>query len=385
MQNNFSLLCSIKIQGYRPFRDFSAHFSSLEVIVGANGSGKSSLFEFLKFLRNACYQEIPHEIIAGSIGQQIFHKPGPDKLSWDAEVDMQQTPPLCYQGELMGPVGAVKILFERVDDNGTTFLDFKSGKGLVSDLSDRDFKRKEWDLKKPNQLALGAITDSTLVTLFNLREYIRGWRFYDSFNINNEKIRRPVPATQEPVLNEDCGNLSAVLFYLMTEHRDAFEELQTHIRVAIPGFRGLNVKARGAPGEVIAYWLEDNVDYELSLADLSDGTLRFISWATLCLMPTPPTLICIDEPDQGVHPRTLPILAGLFEKASSRTQIILATHASYFLTQFDIDRISIMKKVQGESVYVKVKDSKALLDNLQDFGIEELSQMHQTDELEALA
>jgi predicted ATPase len=232
---------------------------------------------------------------------------------------------------------------------------------------------------------LGAITDSTLVTLFNFREYIRGWRFYDSFNINNEKIRRPVPATQEPVLNEDCGNLSAVLFYLMTEHREAFEELQTHIRIAIPGFRGLNVKARGAPGEVIAYWLEDNVDYELSLADLSDGTLRFISWATLCLMPTPPTLICIDEPDQGVHPRTLPILAGLFEKASSRTQIILATHASYFLTQFDIDRISIMKKVQGESVYVKVKDSKALLDNLQDFGIEELEQMHQTDELEALS
>jgi len=294
----------------------------------------------------------------------------------------------------MGPVGAVKMLFERViaskaenrgRDNGYTFLDFKNGKGLVSDPSDRDFKRKEWDLKKPNQLALGAITDSTLVTLFNLREYMRGWRFYDSFNINNEKIRRPVPTTQEPVLNEDCGNLSAVLFYLMTEHREAFEELQTHIRVAIPGFRGLNVKARGAPGEVIAYWLEDKVDYELSLADLSDGTLRFISWATLCVIPNLPTLICIDEPDQSVHPRTLPILAGLFEKASSRTQIILATHASYFLTQFDIDRISIMKKVQDENVYVKVKDSKALLDNLQDFGIEELLQMHLTDELEALS
>ncbi|MBU1613767.1 AAA family ATPase, partial [bacterium] len=114
-------------------------------------------------------------------------------------------------------------------------------------------------------------------------------------------------------------------------------------------------------------------------------TLRFISWATLCIMPTPPTLICIDEPDQGVHPRTLPILAGLFEKASARTQIIMSTHASYFLTQFDIDRISIMKKVRGESVYVKVKDSKTLLDNLQDFGIEELSRMHQTDELEALS
>jgi len=168
LHSNFSFLSSIKIKGYRPFRDFFARFESLEVIVGANGSGKSSLFEFLKFLRNACYQEIPPEIIAGSIGQQIFHKPGPDKLSWNAEVVMPKTTLFCYQGELMGPIGAVKILFEKVGDNGYTFLDFKNGKGLVSDPSDRDFKRKEWALRKTNQLALGAITDSTLVTLFNL-------------------------------------------------------------------------------------------------------------------------------------------------------------------------------------------------------------------------
>ena len=60
---------------------------------------------------------------------------------------------------------------------------------------------------------------------------------------------------------------------------------------------------------MIAFWQEKNIDMDLSLADLSDGTLRFIAWATLCIMPSPPTLICIDEPDQGVHPRTLPILA----------------------------------------------------------------------------
>ena len=95
---------------------------------------------------------------------------------------------------------------------------------------------------------------------------------------------------------------------------------------------------------------------ELSLADLSDGTLRFLSWATLCLTPNPPSLVCIDEPDQGVHPRTLPILAGLFEKASARTQLLLATHASYFLSRFDISRLAVMKKRDGESHYLKPKD-----------------------------
>ncbi len=391
---NFYRLPSIRIKGYRPFKDILFQFEPLEVIVGANGSGKSSLFEFLKFLRDACYQEIPPEIITGMIGQQIFHKPGPDKLSWNAEIDLKQPASLFYQGELMGPVGAIKINYERVItekplqsgfEEGYTYLDFKGGTGVVRDPEDKDFKRMEWNLKKPNQLGLGAITDSTLATLFNLREYIRAWRFYNAFNINNEKIRRPVSTSQDPLLHEDAGNLSAVLFHLMTEHPVAFEELKSVIKSAIPGFKNLTVKARGGPGEVIAFWQEENIDKELSLADLSDGTLRFIAWAVLCVMPSPPTLICIDEPDQGVHPRTLSILAGLFEKASERTQLILATHTSYFLTQFQLDNISVMKKVSGESLYIKVAGSKTLLDSLEEFGIEELEHMHRNDELEGLA
>ncbi len=88
LRSGFPNLRSIKLQGYRPFNDFTARFSSLEVLVGANGSGKSSLFEFLKFLRDAVHQDIPPEIVAGSIGQQIFHLPGPDRFWWSIEVDL---------------------------------------------------------------------------------------------------------------------------------------------------------------------------------------------------------------------------------------------------------------------------------------------------------
>jgi predicted ATPase len=308
--------------------DIMLRFSNPEVIVGANGSGKSSLFEFLRFLRDACYAEIPSEIVTGSIGQHLFHKPGPDKFGWNAEIAMKSAAHISFQGELIGPIGAAKIAFERViskapplnteDDKELTLLDFQNGKGTVIEPVTAQYQKHEWDMKKANQLALGAVTDSRLETLFNLKEYVRNWRFYDSFACAHEKIRRPVPPAQHPVLHEDLGNLSAVLFYLMTEERESFDELQTYIRMAIPGFRSLNIKARGGLGEVIACWLEDNIDHELSLADLSDGTLSFISWATLCVLPHPPTLICIDEPEQGVHPRTLPILAGLFEKASDR-------------------------------------------------------------------
>ncbi|MDM8549238.1 AAA family ATPase [Desulfobacterales bacterium HSG2] len=67
--NRFFWLPSIKIKGYRPFNDTLFRFRPVQVIVGANGSGKSSLFEFLKFLRDACHHEIPSEIITAAIGQ----------------------------------------------------------------------------------------------------------------------------------------------------------------------------------------------------------------------------------------------------------------------------------------------------------------------------
>ncbi len=381
---------SIKVQGYRPFRDFTAAFGNLEVLVGANGAGKSALFEFLKFLRDSTYQDIPPEIIAGSVGQEIFHLPGPERLSWSIEVDFDQKFPLRYQGELKGPIGQPQIIFERLvtaPPDGiprTTFMDMQGRKGVIREPENKKLTQQELSLQRANQLALSTATNPALYTLYKMREYVLSWRFYSAFRIANDKIRRPVLIEQEPVLHEDGGNLSAVLFYLMTEYRPIFDELQSVMRSMVPGFKGLSVKARGR-GEVIAVWQEQGIDRELSLADVSDGVLRLLCWSVLCLLPNPPKLICIDEPDQGVHPRTLPVLAGLFKKASDRTQVLLATHASYFLTQFDLTEIAIMRKVNGESVFAKPADSDFMRSMLEDFGTDELEHLHRSDELERLS
>lgn len=394
MGSNFPKIASLKLQGYRPFKDLEAGLSPLEVIAGANGSGKSSLFEFLRFLRDAVRREIPPEIVAGSIGQQIFHRPGPDKFRWDMEITIGKPVGLSYQGELLGPVGRRRITSERVASTGPVspdekepfvFMEIRNGEAHIREPESKALKKLVLSLTRLDQLVLSTAITPDWVTLYELREFINEWRFYSAFNINNEKIRKSVPTQQEPSLKEDAGNLSAVLFYLMTEYPDVFEELQTHLRLVIPGFKKLTVKARGGPGEVIAFWQEDGMDDELTLAYLSDGILRFLCWAVLCVMPNPPTLICIDEPDQGVHPRTLPVLAGLLQKACRRTQILLATHASYFLTQFPVEHLAVMKKVNGEALFTKPKDSKALIANLDEFGSDEIEAMHRSDELENLS
>ncbi len=385
-------LNSIRLKGYRPFRDLVAHFDPLVTIVGANGAGKSSLFEFFRFLRDAVHSEIPPEIVPGAVGQKIFHVGGPERFWWSLDIDTGHQVPLRYQGELVGPVRKKRVSREAVKtaqplgdhDDPYVFMDIHDQKGVVQNV-EGELEAQDIELQRPNQLALGAMTNPQLSTLYDLRDYIRGWRFYNAFDINNRAIRKSIPIEQNPVLHEDGSNLSSVLHSLMTEHPGAFEKLERHLRRAVPGFRGLTVKPRGAPGEVIAFWQEESVDQELSLADLSDGILRLMCWMTLAVQPDPPPLICIDEPAQGVHPRTLPILAGLFRKATARTQLLFATHSSYFLSQFDAEEVAVMRKQDGQATYARVSGSDVLSEMLEEFGNDELEAMHRSDELEVLS
>jgi predicted ATPase len=374
-------MTALKIRGYRPFRDFTAALSPLEVIVGSNGAGKTALFEFLKFLRDSVRLEIPPEIIPGAIGRQLFHVGGDNRFSWNIDIASKDQP-IKYMGQLINPTGQLRITHETLERLSNTqpviFFQRSENQANFEDL-DRQVIRPN-----ANQLALSMATNPDFPNIYNTREYILGWRFYGTNAIGNDRIRQPVPPEEKPILREDGGNLSAVLFYLMTEHRQIFDDLQQSLRLMIPGFKGIAIKARGR-GEVVAFWQEQGIDDDLSLADISDGVLRLLCWSVLCLTPEPPSLICIDEPDQGLHPRTLPILAGLFQKASQRTQILLATHASYFLTQFPVSSIAVMRKNNGAAEFLKPENSQLLLDTLDDFGTAELEHLHRSDELEWLS
>jgi predicted ATPase len=104
----------------------------------------------------------------------------------------------------------------------------------------------------------------------------------------------------------------------------------------------------------------------------------------LALTPNPPALVCIDEPEVGLHPRTLPKIAGLLKKLSDRTQVLVATHSSYLLAQFNVADVAVLRKRNGSIEFSKPATSAALLENLREFGDEELELMHRSDELEAL-
>jgi predicted ATPase len=384
-------LLSIAIQGYRPFERFEAHPGALTVIIGANATGKSSLFDFLRLVRFAASNPLPPEIDPSGAGRMVFHAGGPERISFVLIVDRGQHEPLRYEVEIQGPVGVPTIVRERLAtaepvDKGAsepfTFLDFRGGKGVVRDRVKRTLKRPPWTVS-PNELALRRALDPTLVTLSKFQGFLSSWRFYAGFDVSGgASLRGAVPTEPNPILTDDGSNLSAVLFSLMTEHVDAWQELETHLRSAIPGFQSLTVKAHGGPGKIIAVWREQGVKSDLTLADISDGTLRLLCWMTLCLAPSIPPLVCIDEPELGLHPRVLPVLAGLLQMASARSQILVATHSPYLLAQFALSDIAVMRKQDGHAMFVRPDTSAPLRREVEEMGGEAIAQMHISDELE---
>lgn len=363
---DFPRITSLKIDGFKVFDEFEAKLGPLEVIVGANGVGKSSLFSLIKLLRDGMEKKIPPEIIPGGLGMQIFHTPESPVFSWHlglAELTGKDT---AYFGKISGPAGRATIREEALSVGGGVEVPFGhlTGDGPAMRLELGLFRNKH------TQKAY---------------QFISQFSLYSSFDIASSKIRRSALVQQEPQLEEDGNNLSSVCHFFATEYPHLLEELCLLLRSVMPGFESLSVKARGGPGEVMAFWREQGVDADLTLADLSDGILRFLCWAVLCLHPKPPTLICIDEPELGLHPRVLPLLAGLFQKASQRTQIILATHSSYFLSQFPLENIAVMRKEDGRAVWKKPSGSAALKANLAEFGQDEIEFLHRSNELEERA
>ncbi len=327
-------------------------------------------------------------MLPGAEEQRIFHVGGESKLSWDIGIAFRSQgikSPIHYQGQLSGPVGFVRPISEHVQSDDTAYLAMNEVEGqLEGAVNEPGQSEQHIKLGRRNQLALSTMTNTTMKTAYTIQEYIRDWQFYSGFRINSDAIKHYTDIEHAPRLKEDAGNLGAVLHYLITEHSAAFNELQQFLRQTVPNFKELMVGQRDFRAEVMALWNEDGIDRSLTLADLSDGTLRLLCWGALCVHPNPPTLICLDEPDQGIHPRTLPILEGFLQKASQRTQILIATHSSYFLTQFDLSQIAVMRKEKGEAQFIKPSDSKTLTGILADFGPAEIEALHRSDELERL-
>ena len=345
------MLHTLAVANYRSINSLILPLGRLNLITGANGSGKSNLYRALRLLAETAQGGVVNAL-AREGGLESSFWAGPEKISrrmLGGEVPVQGGPRqnvmrlrLGFAGEDFGYAIALGL---PEPSNSAFSLDPEIKReciwagasyrpaSLLVDRAGPMVRMREgrsWQVLAqhvPNYDSLfdQIGNDPNCPEVFQLRETIRRWRFYDHFRSDAEApARQPQLGTRTPVLHHDGRDLAAALQTIREiGDRDA---LNAAIDDAFPGSR-LHIDFQ-AGGRFAVELRQEGLLRPLSAAELSDGTLRYLLLVAALLTPRPPSLMVLNEPETSLHPDLLPALGRLIIAASRNTQVWVVSHAS---------------------------------------------------------
>jgi predicted ATPase len=348
------MLSTLAISGYRSLRDLVLPLGRLNLVTGANGSGKSNLYRALRLLADTAQGRLVPSL-AREGGLQSTLWAGPEAFSRPMLRGDQPVQGSPRQRPVSLRLGFAGETFSYAIDLG---LPGQSRLSSSAFLHDPEIKR-EWlwtgALLRPSSVLVerrgpvvktrGVKGEWAIVThqlssfdsmmthcadpratpeMLMLREEMRGWRFYDQLRTDPDApARRPQIGTYTPVLGSDGADLAAAMQTIL-EIGDA-DALHASVADAFPGAR-LAI-ARG-DGTLEVEMHQQGLLRPLRAAELSDGTLRYLLWIAALLTPRPPGLLVLNEPETSLHPDLLPALGRLIAVAAEHTQVVVVSHAN---------------------------------------------------------
>jgi predicted ATPase len=181
--------------------------------------------------------------------------------------------------------------------------------------------------------------------------YINDWKVYHFHDTSSTaKVKQTCNINDCNVLSPDGANISAFLRCIKEHNEKSYNQIVKTIQRVAPFFQDFILEPEIHNKDTIKLkWKHKGTDEYFDANDLSDGTLRFIWLTSLLLQPNLPTIILLDEPELGLHPFALRILAGMFKKISKKTQIIASTQSVTLADNFDIDDIIVVNRKDNHS------------------------------------
>jgi predicted ATPase len=371
------MITRLAISGYRSLREIKVTLGPLNVVTGANGSGKSSLYRALSLLA---------DIAQGRIIQSLATEGGLQSTLWagpEAVPRAMKSGAAPVQGLVRKTPISLKLGFSGKDYGYAIDLGLPLPDSRTKFSSDPEIKiESQWTgerLERTNAFAIRIgpsvrilngqgewrqahqqldAFDSMMthcadphqaVELLLLRERMRNWRFYDHLRTDlDAPSRKPQVGTYTPVLAADGSDLAAAVQTI--REVGAAEEMDAAIADAFPGAR---VEVISTNGYFELEMRQHGLLRPLKASELSDGTLRYLLLVAALLSPRPPALMILNEPETSLHPALLPPLARLIAQVSKRSQAVVVTHAPALVAALDANadyRQIVLEKHFGETI-----------------------------------
>ncbi len=350
----------ITIKGFKSIRKLELELEPINLLIGANGAGKSNFISFFKLVNKIKDQGLKNYTVQqGGVNNILyFGQKETDSLQGLLNFNNKNAYDFCL----------------KINELGLFYI--KSEKHYYNGYKDKENKYKQWgvmsagsDIEESELL----IKNSKLFAGSFLDDSISSFRIYHFHDTSpTAKIKQQCSINDNKSLREDGQNLAAFLFYLKIKYPKRYKKIVRVIQSIAPFFEDFDLEPNRINEEFIRLeWKEFNSDMYLNAHHLSDGTLRFIALTCLLLQPNPPATIIIDEPELGLHPFAVNKLAGLIKKASAKSQIIIATQSVNLVSNFEPKEIITVDRKEGQSIFERLK-SENLKDWLEDYSLGDL-------------
>jgi predicted ATPase len=357
----------LTIEGFKSIRrleDFE--LVSLNVMIGANGAGKSNFVGFFRLLR---------ELIEQRLQLAVTTEGGADALLYMGPKVTQQFVAKLYFGN-----NGYEFALKPTADNRLVFADeatfFKGHWGPMRDsLGSGHTEARLKALKdEPGKTAELGVPHYVF-------EAVSSWVVYHFHDTSaTAGVRRQGAINDNVSLRPNADNLAAYLYRLQPTHPSIYQKIRDVVRLAAPFFDDFKLRPVATNPELIQLeWSQKDSDYLFRASQLSDGTLRFICLATALLQPSLPATVLFDEPELGLHPYALTLLANLFQQAARSygnyvsKQVIVSTQSAPLISEFAPEDVIVVERAHGQSTFRRL-ESANLSEWLQEYTLGELWQ-----------
>lgn len=346
-------LSRIILNGYKSIAACDIELGKLNVLIGANGAGKSNFIGFFRLISRILDQQLQSAV--GTAG-------GPDAMLHFGRKKTEQLSAELYFGN-----NGYKFTLKPTQDNRMMFA-YEAMWWNMGPGGDWRPASGHFESYVETQKGRTQIYDYVVPPM-------RSWRVYHFHDTSSSALVKQVHGINDnEYLRDDARNLAAFLYRLKNHNEAHYKRIVKSVQLVAPFFGDFHLRPTTDNKEKIQLeWTEAGQDIPFNAGALSDGTLRFICLATVLLQPEEfmPAAILIDEPELGLHPYAIAVLGAMMKSTAGQHQIIVSTQSVELVNEFDAEDLIVVDKEGGASTF-KRADTTILAEWLNEFSLGDL-------------